>query len=396
MMMTTYDVVVVGGGPSGATAAEDLARLGKKVAMIDRAGRIKPCGGAIPPRLISDFDIPDHMIVAKINTARMISPTKRAVDIPIENGFVGMVDREHFDEFLRVRAVKAGAIRHTGTFLRVERDSDGKHVVFRDKEGRHEVRLTTKLIIGADGARSDVARAEVKGGSTIPYVIAYHEIIEAPAANAKYDPKRCDVIYDGAISPDFYGWVFPHGTSASVGMGTGKEGVDLKKATADLRAAAGLTDCVTIRREGAPIPLRPLDRWDNGRDVVLAGDAAGVVAPSSGEGIFYAMAGGRAAATAAAACLKSNKVKDLQLARKLFMKEHKAVFKILGAMQNAYYRSDERRERFVSLCHDVDVQKLTFEAYMNKKLVNARPLAHLKIGLKNIAHLTEIFPALRT
>jgi geranylgeranyl reductase len=78
------------------------------------------------------------------------------------------------------------------------------------------------------------------------------------------------------------------------------------------------------------------------------------------------------------------------------MKEHKAVFKILGAMQNAYYRSDERRERFVSLCHDVDVQKLTFEAYMNKKLVNARPLAHLKIGLKNIAHLTGIFPALRT
>ena len=50
-------------------------------------------------------------------------------------------------------------------------------------------------------------------------------------------------------------------------------------------------------------------------------------------------------------------------------------------------KSDERRERFVSLCHDVDVQKLTFDAYMNKKLVHARPLAHLKIGVKNIAHL---------
>ena len=111
-----FDVVVIGGGPSGATAAEDLARSGHKVALLDREGRIKPCGGAIPPRLIEDFSIPSSQIVARINTARMISPTQRRVDIPIENGFVGMVDREHFDPFLRHRAQGAGAIWLTGTF----------------------------------------------------------------------------------------------------------------------------------------------------------------------------------------------------------------------------------------------------------------------------------------
>jgi geranylgeranyl reductase len=391
-----YDVVVVGGGPSGATAAEDLARSGHKVAFIDRDGRIKPCGGAVPPRLIEDFFIPDAQIVAKVNTARMISPTGRQVDIPIENGYVGMVDREHFDEFLRKRAKDAGAHRYTGTFTKIERDADGTHVVYRDKISGNEMKLSTKLVIGADGARSNVARAEIKDGDKIPYVIAYHEIIEAPAATATYDPARCDVIYDGRISPDFYGWVFPHGGQASVGMGSLIKSVDVKKATADLRAASGLTDCKTIRKEGAPIPLKPLDCWDNGKDVVLAGDAAGVVAPSSGEGIYYAMVGGRVAATAAAATLASGRVKDLQLARKLFMREHKQVFRVLGAMQNAYYRSDERRERFVSLCHDVDVQKLTFEAYMNKKLVKARPMAHLKIGIKNLAHLTRLVSPLRT
>ena len=82
--------------------------------------------------------------------------------------------------------------------------------------------------------------------------------------------------------------------------------------------------------------------------------------------------------------------KLLALAQKSFVKQHGTVFKVLGAMQNAYYKTDDRRERFVSLCHDVDVQTMTFEAYMNKELGKAQPLAHLKIALKNIAHLLGI------
>ena len=387
------DAIVVGGGPCGAVAAADLAGAGLAVALLDRAGRIKPCGGAIPPRLIADFAIPDAQIVARITTARMISPTGRRVDIPIEDGFVGMVDREAFDPFLRDRAAVAGAERLTGTYLRIERPEGHPVVVWRDRDGV-ERRTAARVVIGADGARSAVARQEVPGAAAIPYVIAYHEIVEAPqgaeARAAAYDANRCDVVYDGAISPDFYGWVFPHGAQASIGMGTEVPGTDLKAATAALRAASGLAGCRTVRREGAPIPLQPLDRWDNGRDVVLAGDAAGVVAPSSGEGIYYAMACGRIAAAAAAACLATGRAKELARARKLFLREHGGVFRVLGAMQRAYYRSDERRERFVSLCHDVDVQRLTFDAYMNKRLVHARPLAHLKIGIKNLAHLSGL------
>jgi geranylgeranyl reductase len=105
------------------------------------------------------------------------------------------------------------------------------------------------------------------------------------------------------------------------------------------------------------------------------------------------MFGGEVAAMAAARALETGKASALALARKAFMKDHKAVFRVLGAMQNAYYRSDNRRERFVTLCHDIDVQRLTFEAYMNKELVKARPMAHIKIGIKNLAHLMGVVPA---
>ncbi len=410
-----YDAIVVGGGPAGATAASELRRSGLSVLLLERNTRIKPCGGAVPPRLIEEFAIPDHLIVAHINTARIISPKNCTVDMPIRDGYVGMVDRETFDEWLRQRAEQLGAERRTGDFERLHHLKDGRiHVEFADLEqpGKPIESAVARVVVGADGANSKVAsqaiydaprmslvqarneiRRFVPGDNPMAHVTAYHEIVAAPPGYASENGSRCDVIYNSELSPDFYAWVFPHGDTISIGVGSAQRGFDRRNAVTRLRQQTGLDRAETVRREGAPIPLRVLRRWDDGRNVVLAGDAAGVVAPASGEGIYYAMTSGQLAAEAAAESIRLADPRKLARAHKRFMREHGQVFRILGMMQRYWYTTDDRRERFVAICRDRDVQDLTWKAYMNKRLVRAKPLAHARIFFKNVGHLTGLASA---
>ncbi|MCG5531085.1 geranylgeranyl diphosphate reductase [Halorhodospira halochloris] len=403
-----FDVAVVGGGPAGATAAHYLARQGWSVAMIDRPGRIKPCGGLIPPQLIREFDIPFDLIAANVRGARIISPTHRHADMDIpapgvalppdaKDGplsMLSMVDREVFDEWLRKRATQAGADRRDGKFTSLTQDGEGVLIEYQEGRGRDgsaKKQVWARTVIGADGARSAVGKQAVPGAQDIPCVGAYHEIVESPTpTDDRFDPNRADLHYRGELSPDFYAWVFPHGGTTSVGVATGVKGFSMKSSVAQLRKEIGLDKAKTYRCEGAPIPIGPLERWDDGRNVVLVGDAAGVVASASGEGIYYAMASAQHAAEAVEETLRTGNGEALGNAYKAFMKQHGQVFKVLATLQKFWYKNDNRRERFVSICRDPDVQALTWDAYMNKRLVKARPMAHIRIMVKNIAHLTGL------
>jgi geranylgeranyl reductase len=322
----------------------------------------------------------------------MVAPSNKAVDMPVGDGFVGLVDREVFDEFLRVRATTNGATRIDGTFEALERDADGTAVVcYRPKDaprGGAPIKVRGRVVIGCDGGNSAVARAALPANEKVPFVSAYHEVIESPPEGFRgFEGGRCDIYYQGNLSPDFYAWIFPHGDKTSVGVGSAVKGFAMRDAVARLREQTGLDTFKTIRVEGAPIPLKPRKRWDNGKDVIVAGDAAGVVAPASGEGIYYAMTAGRLAAESAAELLRTGNPAALKTARKKFMKAHGKVFMVLGIMQWFWYRSDNMRERFVKLCEDPDIQQLTWEAYMNKELVRKKPMAHVRIFIKDTRQL---------
>lgn len=397
-----FDVVIVGGGPAGATAAHELAQSGASVALIDKLGRIKPCGGAVPPILLREFDVPESLLEAKVSSARMVSPANCKVDMEI-GGFVGMVSREVFDPWLRQRAVDAGATLIGAKFESLQERDDGRvELRYREvsqKDGKKGAKsaatksLVARLVIAADGAASKVREAAMPKQQKMKHVFAYHEIVRSPTGKTEhFDPTRCDVYYQSAVSPDFYGWVFPHGDCTSVGTGSAIQGFSLRNSTQQMREKSGLADNEIVRKEGAPLPLKPLRRWDNGKNTMLIGDAAGAVAPSSGEGIYYAMISGRFAAVAAQEFLATGKARALRRTRAAFMKHHRLVFLVLGIMQYWWYSSDKRREKFVDICRDPDVQKLTWDAYMNKKLVRAKPVAHVRIFFKDLAHLIGLNP----
>ncbi len=376
-----YDVAVIGGGPSGAVAAAVLARAGISTVLIERnLQNVKPCGGAIPLGLIEEFAIPAELIEKKLSRMRVRSPKGRMIEMQMPNGYVGMVRREKFDSYLRSEAEKAGAVIVEGLVKSISHSGDGFVITtLNDKVAP----LRVRKIIGADGANSKTAE-ELHFPPNELKVIAMQQRFRYTPSIQKFS-DIVEIWFDGEVSPDFYGWIFPKADHLAIGTGTEEHRHNLKALQKRFVEKIGITDAPYLD-EAAKIPMKPRKSFTQEK-AILVGDAAGLVTPANGEGIFFAMRSGKLGAQAMIEHVK-NKA-PLKSYEKEFRKLYAPIFFGLEVLQAAYYRNDRLRESFVAICADDSVQQITFDSYLYKKMVPAPWSTQMKIFSKNIYHLIK-------
>lgn len=397
-------VAVVGGGPAGSCCAETLAKAGIETYLFERKlDNAKPCGGAIPLCMVSEFDLPQHIIDRQVRQMKMISPSNREVDIKLENPaeYIGMCRREVLDSFLRHRAKDLGAVLINGRVIGIDIPPDHRttqqpytihYTDFASGNGQGVRRsLEVDVIVGADGANSVVA--EQMGAGNYNYAIAFQERIRIPDNKMEYYRDRAEMYVGKDVSPDFYAWVFPKYDHVAVGTGTmhaNQKQIKQLQAGIKARAKERIAGGEVIKIEAHPIPEHPRPRRVIGR-IALVGDAAGYVTKSSGEGIYFAAKSGRMCAEVIAEFSHHGQSipseADLKVYLKRWDKKYGLTYTVLDILQRVFYSSDATREAFVEMCDDKDVQRLTFDSYLYKTVVPANPLVQLKITAKTIGSL---------
>ncbi|GEM_PF-42672 len=298
---TIYDAIVVGLGPGGSSAARALAEKGLRVLGLDRARfpRHKPCGGCLSPkihRVLGGEDL-RPLTERDIHGATLCFRGARAVHARSTRPVAHMVSRIRFDAHLVARAREAGAeIREGEAFQALMQEGD--RVAVTTGRGRYRARV----VVGADGVNTAVGRAVGLRHRGWKAVLIEAEVgVDARTLGDLAD----EVILEFGDVPFGYAWIFPKADHLSIGVGgmVGKIG-DLNGLYRDFLSRHRILGGIRSEtRHGYTLPVytqrRPLVRGN----VLLVGDAGGLVDPFIGEGIYYAIRSGQIAAEVIEAAL---------------------------------------------------------------------------------------------
>ncbi len=308
-----FDVIVAGAGPAGSLTAYLLAREGVSVLLADRARfpRDKPCGGGVALRgaRLLPFAI-GPVVERSISAVEFRHP---AVGSFVHGGrapVILMTRRRHLDAFLAAQAVGAGAaFRDDARVRAVELDERGGPVVTFDGGAR----AGADVLIAADGANGTCGRTLGLGDGRI--------FAAALEANVAYEaiPAGCErhvaMLELGRVAGG-YGWLFPKGDHANVGViGWNSQGPELRARLRELCERAGIAGSALSELRGHRLPMRDATTQVAAGRVLAVGDAAGLVDPLSGDGMYEAFTSAHVAAACAARAARGERGRPLRLSR---------------------------------------------------------------------------------
>ena len=292
--MTRYDAIVVGAGPAGSTTGYRLASAGARVLLLDRARfpRDKPCGGGVTLRAARELPfsvepVVEHVVTVGELRLRFGRTATRGQGGPLAY----MTQRRRLDHFLVERAVAAGAELRDGVKVTsVETDGAGATVV---ADGR---RVGARVVLGADGVNGVTARALALGGNKSVGVALEGNL---PYPKADEERYRGRFVVELGTVPGGYGWAFPKGDHVNFGVGGWEsEGPRLRQHLEALCEHHGVRARELEGVRGYRLPCRAADSRLARGNALLLGDAAGLVDPLTGDGMFEAFLSGRLAAEA--------------------------------------------------------------------------------------------------
>ncbi|MEM3518995.1 MAG: NAD(P)/FAD-dependent oxidoreductase [Candidatus Hadarchaeales archaeon] len=380
-----YDVVVVGAGPAGSTAAYAAVKNGASVLMIDRRRELGvpvQCGEALAEDVLKELKIkPDEIwAVNRTRAVKIVSPG--GIEIKIAEragGKVGyLLNRKQFDKFLALRAVEAGADMMVGTYVNGIIFKDRKPAGVRGAGIHGKIEVGAKVIIAADGVGSRVARWAGINTTVRPSDIetcAQFQMVDVDLES----PELLEFYLGSRISPGGYAWVFPKGEDyANVGLGvigSRAERRPLEYLKDFVARMPNLSKGRVVEINVGGVPVCGPAKKTVGDNLLIVGDAARQVNPLTGGGIDSAMRAGNIAGEVAAKAVREGNTSEKRL--KEYEKRWreaigKRLERYLKAKDVLLELSDEELDKLAKVLSSVDFDRISLTD-MLKVLMKAHP-----------------------